>query len=107
MKRLFQALALAGFASGAVSASAAADKPVVIITLKDHRFTPDSIRVPAGQKITFDVTNRDATADDFDSDELHVDRDLKPHERATFVVGPLRGITRSRANCTPRRRMAR
>ncbi len=73
--------------------AALADTPpaqVVTIVLKDHRYTPDVITVPAGQKIRIDITNRDATADDFDSDELHVDRELKPHEHAAFAIGPLK-----------------
>ena len=90
MHRLLLGLALACFGASAAFAGAAADMPVVAITLKDHRFSPDIITVPAGQKVKFDITNRDASADDFDSDDLHVDRDLKPHERATFVIGPLK-----------------
>lgn len=90
MQRFLFCLALVGLGAGAASAAAPADMPVVTITLKDHRFTPDSITVSAGQKVKFDITNRDASADDFDSDDLHVDRDLKPHERVTFIVGPLK-----------------
>lgn len=90
MKRILTALALTFPVCGAAQAKALEEVPIVVLTLKDHRFTPDVITVPAGRKIKFDVTNRDSTADDFDSDALHVDRDLKPHERATFVVGPLK-----------------
>jgi plastocyanin len=90
MKRILFTLACAVLNGTAAMAAPVADLPVVTITLKDHRFSPDVIPVPAGQKIRIDVTNRDATADDFDSDALHVDRDLKPHEHASFVIGPLK-----------------
>ena len=90
MQRFVFGLVLASLGAGAVPAIASTDVPVVVITLKDHRFTPDTMTVPAGQKVRIDITNRDASADDFDSDDLHVDRDLKPHERATFVIGPLK-----------------
>lgn len=83
-------MALAGVSTGAVLASGSPGLTEVTITLKDHRYAPDVVTVPAGKKIRIDVVNRDATADDFDSDDLHVDRDLKPHEHATFVIGPLR-----------------
>lgn len=90
MQRLILGLALTAIGAGTAFAASSADLQVVTITLKDHHFAPDSITVPAGQKFKIDITNRDATADDFDSDDLHVDRDLKPHEHATFVVGPLK-----------------
>lgn len=86
-------LVLAGAIGGAgvACASAAHERVVVVVvTLKDHRFSPDVITVPAGQKVRIDITNRDGSADDFDSDALHVDRDLKPHERAVFEIGPLK-----------------
>ena len=85
-------LAIATLAVGGsvALASPALDVPVVVLTLKDHRFTPSTITVPAGQRIRIDLTNRDATADDFDSDDLHVDKELAPHGRVTFVIGPLR-----------------
>lgn len=84
--RTFALLALAA----PILIAASAPMPVIMVTLKDHRFAPDVIRVPAGQKVRIEVTNRDGTADDFDSDALHVDRDLKPHEKASFVIGPLK-----------------
>lgn len=83
-------IALAGVVATASAAASLSDMPLEIITLKDHRYTPEVITVPAGQKIRIEITNRDATADDFDSADLHVDRDLKPHERAAFVIGPLK-----------------
>ena len=90
MKHVIFGLALVSISSSAALASGPSDMPVETITLKDHHYTPDVITVPAGRKVKIDITNRDTTADDFDSDELHVDRDLKPHERATFVIGPLK-----------------
>ena len=93
MSRAFLMVVLAAMAAAPLPAplgAASADMPVVVITLKDHRFTPDTIAVPAGRKIRVELTNRDATADDFDSDALHVDRDVKPHEHVSFVIGPLK-----------------
>ncbi len=90
MRHYICGLALAGFGASAALASGPVDIPVVTITLKDHRYTPDVVTVPAGHKIRIEVTNRDPTSDDFDSADLHVDRDLKPHEHATFVIGPLK-----------------
>nr|WP_279587898.1 cupredoxin domain-containing protein [Sphingomonas vulcanisoli] len=59
------------------------------LVLKDHRFSPDVITIPAGQRVKIDFSNQDATADDFDSDDLHVDKDIGPHGRIAFFIGPL------------------
>lgn len=63
---------------------------IIAVTLKDHRFSPDVINIPAGQRVKIDITNHDATADDFDSDDLHIDKDIAPHGRVAFFIGPLK-----------------
>ena len=78
------AMAVLAFATPALA------EPTVVVVTLDHRFTPDIITVPSGQKIRIDLSNRDPTADDFESDVLHVDRDVKPHEHVSFVIGPLK-----------------
>lgn len=61
----------------------------VALTLKDHRFAPDRITVPSGQKIRIELVNQDAASEEFDSDDLHVERDVTPHGKVSFTVGPL------------------
>ena len=78
-----------GFAPFALAASSTSPD-IVKLTLKDHHFSPETITIPAGQRVKIDFTNQDATADDFDSDDLHVDKDIAPHGRATFFIGPLK-----------------
>lgn len=90
MRASVYVFAIIAFGASAALASPALDAPVVVLTLKDHRFMPSTITVPAGQRVRIDLTNRDATADDFDSDDLHVDKEIGPHARVTFVIGPLK-----------------
>ena len=76
---------------GGVSAAVAAPEPhVVTLTLKDHRFTPESVEVPAGQRIRIDLINQDAATEEFDSEDLHVEKDVTPNGKVSFVVGPLK-----------------
>lgn len=89
MRTVLAGLLLASSAAIAV-AKTTPHPQVIVINLRDHRFVPDMITVPAGQRIKIDITNRDATADDFDSDDLHVDKELGPHVRASFFIGPLK-----------------
>ena len=89
--RLAAALALiASLAAGTAAAEAAGDAVTVALTLKDHRFTPDRVTVPAGQKVRIEIANQDPASEEFDSDDLHVEKDVTPHGRASFTVGPLR-----------------
>jgi hypothetical protein len=63
--------------------------PVVRLMLENHKFSPATVDVPAGQRIRVELTNRDGTAEEFDSDDLHVEKDVAPHGKAAFTVGPL------------------
>lgn len=78
------AVALAG------AARAQTEAPSITLTLKDHRFTPASFTVPAGQKVRIDLINQDAAVEEFDSADLGVERDVTPHGRTSFRIGPLK-----------------
>ena len=83
---------LAAFALLAVGGGSAQAEPpshVVALTLKNHRFVPDTITVPAGQRIRIELANEDAATEEFDSDDLHVEKDVSPHGKVSFFVGPL------------------
>ncbi len=64
-----------------------ADGQIEVI-LKDHRFTPAEIHVPAGKRVQLLVKNRDATADEFDSTSLKVEK---------VIGGGMEGVVRLRA----------
>jgi heme/copper-type cytochrome/quinol oxidase subunit 2 len=54
---------------------ARADTPAPVqITLKDHKFTPAEIHLPAGQPAFLDVTNQDATAEEFEMRQLAIEK---------------------------------
>lgn len=66
-----------------VPATALADSPAysptnsdgqVEVILKDHRFTPSEVHVPAGKRTQLLIRNEDATADEFDSAALKVEK---------------------------------
>lgn len=83
-------LALLAPAAAAAQAEAPSDPVVVHLSLKDHRFSPDHIEAPAGRRIRIELANEDAASEEFDSDDLHVEKDVTPHSRSSFVVGPLK-----------------
>jgi hypothetical protein len=55
--------------------TAMADDPISIdVTLKDHRFTPSEIHVPSGRRADLHIRNQDASAEEFDSSALKVEK---------------------------------
>ena len=83
MKRLLSLLLLAAF-----TAPAFADE--VTIVIRDHRFEPSEVRVPAGQKIKLVVHNQDPTAEEFESHELNREKVIAPGAQANIFIGPLK-----------------
>ena len=68
----------------------AADEPAQIsVSLKDHRFEPAEIHVQAGKPTILLVTNADATAEEFDSTALKVEKVIPGGHYATIRLRPL------------------
>ena len=88
MNALIAGLAVAG-AAMAFSA-AAADLHEATLVIKDHRFTPAELKVPAGRKIKLTVINSDASAEEFESYELNREKVVAGNGRIIVFVGPLR-----------------
>jgi plastocyanin len=61
----------------------------VALTIKDHRFQPAEVRVPAGQKIKLVVSNQDATPEEFESHALNREKVIAPGGKANIYIGPL------------------
>ena len=65
-------------------------KDVYEVIIKDHTFTPDEIRVPAGEKIKLVVHNQDPTPEEFESDDFRREKIIAGNSKATILVGPLK-----------------
>jgi hypothetical protein len=70
------------------AASARADD--YVLTIKDHRFSPTEIRVPANQRVTITVVNEDATPEEFESNPMKVEKVIAGKSRAVVRIGPLK-----------------
>jgi hypothetical protein len=86
--RLLCSLALLGGAFASVSAGAE-DLATVQLTLKDHRFTPSVIHVPAGKPVIFSIKNEDAASEEFDSTALKVEKVIAGGTEGTVRIRPL------------------
>jgi plastocyanin len=85
MKR---ALTLVFFSLGTAVAMAADD--VIVLTIENHAFSPQVVKVPAGQKIQLKVVNKDATPAEFESKPLGREKIIPGHASTTIRVGPLK-----------------
>jgi hypothetical protein len=70
------------------AASARADDPV--LTIKEHRFSPTEIKVPANQRVMITVVNEDATPEEFDSSALKVEKVIAGKSKGVVRIGPLK-----------------
>jgi hypothetical protein len=73
------------------STAFAADE--IALAIKDHRFVPAELRVPAGKKLKLIVENQDATAEEFESPDLSREKVIAPKSKATIFIGPLKAGT--------------
>ena len=68
--------------------SYAADEVYALI-IKEHRFQPVEIMIPAGKKIKLQIENQDATPEEFESHSLNREKVIAGKSKATIYIGPL------------------
>lgn len=83
MRRMFLAVLLV------IATPALADAPIVL-TLKDHKFTPSVIKVKANQPSMITMVNKDATAEEFDSSDLKIEKVVAGGQSGNIRVRALR-----------------
>lgn len=87
MRSLFMLLALVAVV---IMAPAPVRAQNLTLTIKDHKFTPDEIKVPANQRVTITVVNDDATPEEFDSKALKVEKVIAGKSKGVVRFGPLK-----------------
>ncbi len=68
----------------------AAEVPSFALTIKDHRFEPSTVTIPADTKVLLRVKNADTTAEEFESHALKREKLIPAGTEATIKVGPLK-----------------
>lgn len=89
--RAFVAFALAAVAVHAPHVLAAEDS--YSLTLKDHKFTPAGLTIPAGKKVKITVKNLDSTPAEFESDDFKAEKVIPAGKQADILIGPLKAGT--------------
>jgi hypothetical protein len=87
MRNLF---ILAGLAAFVIAAPAAVQAQEVTITIKNHRFEPAELKVPANKRVKVTVVNDDATPEEFESHEMKVEKVIPGKSKGVVRIGPLK-----------------
>ncbi len=68
----------------------AADVPSYTLVLKNHRYVPDVLKIPANTRVKIEVINQDSTPEEFESDHFPAEKIVMPNSRISLFVGPLK-----------------
>jgi len=60
------------------------------VVIRDHRFQPNELKVPADTKIKLKIDNQDASPEEFESKSLNREKVIAGKSSATILVGPLK-----------------
>ena len=90
MDNIKKIIAVAAIGVASLNSPAMAADAELSLMIKDHRFVPSEIKVPAGQKIKLIVHNQDASAEEFESHELNREKVIAGGIKATIFIGPLK-----------------
>jgi hypothetical protein len=60
------------------------------VTIKDHKFSPTELKVPANKRVVITVVNDDITPEEFESKELRVEKIIAGKSKGTVRIGPLK-----------------
>jgi plastocyanin len=80
-------LAVAVVTAGAAHAAEMASYQ---LTIKDHRFQPERVEIPAGQKVKLVIKNEDPTAEEFESSDLNREKVVPAGKTLEVFIGPLK-----------------
>lgn len=83
-------LMFVAFAASLSCPWAAAAEPELLLVIKNHRFEPAELKVPAGQRIKLTVHNQDSTPEEFESHSLNREKIIPAGAKVTIFVGPLK-----------------
>jgi plastocyanin len=88
--RLLTSLAFAATTTVLAGAAFAAEPPEFALAIKNHRFEPTELKVPAGQRVKLVVHNQDSTPEEFESHSLNREKVIPGGGKATIFIGPLK-----------------
>ncbi len=89
MKKIFFAITLATLTNQALTTSTFASDLEFTIAIKDHKFIPSTLEVPAHKKFKLIIDNQDETAEEFESHDLSKEKIIMGGKKGTIIITPL------------------
>ena len=80
---------IAFFAAALLSLPALAADHLATIVIKDHKFEPAVLEVPADTRIKLTVDNQDPTAEEFESYDFNREKIIGGNKKALIFINPL------------------
>lgn len=87
MRRVIVAIGLVAILAMGAAAARADD---YVLTIKDHRFNPTEIKVPANKRVQITVINDDPTPEEFESHAMKVEKVIPGKSKGVVRIGPLK-----------------
>lgn len=88
---IFRAVFTLGLAvTLAAAGSVFAAEAEALLIIKNHRFSPTELKVPAGQRVKLVVHNQDGTPEEFESHSMNREKVIPGGAKATIYIGPLK-----------------
>ena len=84
---VFAAIVVWSFIS---SVQASDEEHEVEISIKDHKFEPDALKLPTGKPIKISIKNLDASPEEFESSDLGFEKVIAGNSSAIIRVKPLK-----------------
>ena len=81
---------LVAFLMAACSGIASADGADAAIAIKNNRFEPAEIRVPANQRVKLVIHNQDSSPEEFESHQLNREKIVPAGAKVSIFIGPLK-----------------
>ncbi len=90
MRRFLLPVLLALATPAIIAPALAADAKEYTLTLRNNRFVPAQLTVPANTKVKLIIVNEDSTPEEFESHELNREKIVMGKGKITVWVGPLK-----------------
>jgi plastocyanin len=90
VQRIFPAIAILAASIGLFCGLAQGANAEAQLAIKNHRFEPVELKVPAGQRVKLIVHNQDSTPEEFETHSLNREKVIPAGAKATIFIGPLK-----------------
>ncbi len=79
-----------GFGQATEARAQQQELPSFHIVVKDGRFAPDRVEVPAGRRVKLTLQNDGPGSLEFENDEMHIEKVLSAGARSFVILPPLK-----------------